>query len=315
MCGNPETAEQLIRELLSQARSKIDEAAVYHLKVHLHLLKSEIQQTVDTALACLRGFGIDIPAHPTDEQVRTEYEAVWHALKGRTIEDLIDLPLMTDRELQAAVKVLSLVNAPAYFIDFRLFCLLAFHIVNVSIRHGMSGNSANAFCNVGVILGSVFHRYNDGYHFARLACDLVEKHGFVAVRGKVLVVAAVVAGWTQPVGAAIDFAEAGFRAAREGGDPAFGCYGMSIAIMYRHLRNDALEVMWRESEMAMDFARNARYDDGAAMFVSQQRFIATMQGRTTSISTFSDGQFDEATFEAQLAGRNPRWLPGIGSSN
>ena len=98
MCGNPETAEQLIGELLSQARSKIDEAAVYHLKVHLHLLKSEIQQTVDTALACLRGFGIDIPVHPTDEQVRTEYEAVWHALKGRTIEDLIDLPLMTDRE-------------------------------------------------------------------------------------------------------------------------------------------------------------------------------------------------------------------------
>ena len=30
-----------------------------------------------------------------------------------------------------------------------------------------------------------------------------------------------------------------------------------------------------------------------------------LQGRTTSISTFSDGQFDEATFEAQLAGRDP----------
>jgi PAS domain S-box-containing protein len=118
-------------------------------------------------------------------------------------------------------------------------------------------------------------------------------------------VSAVVAGWTQPVGTAIDFAEAGFRAAGEGGDPAFGCYGMSIAIMYRHLRNDPLDVVWRESEMAMDFARDARYDDGAAMFVSQQRFIAAMQGRTRSLSTFSDAQFDEATFEAQLAGRNP----------
>ena len=83
--------------------------------------------------------------------------------------------------------------------------------------------------------------------------------------------------------------------------------GMSIAIMYRHLRNDPLEVMWRESEMAMDFARNARYDDGAAMFVSQQRFIATMQGRTASLSTFSDAQFDEATFEAQLAGSGIPW--------
>jgi PAS domain S-box-containing protein len=305
LCGNPEAAEQLIEGLLLQAKSKVDEAAVYHLKVHLHLLKSEIQHTVDTALACLRGFGIDIPVHPTQEQVQAEYEAVWYVLNGRTIESLIDLPLMTDRELQAAMMVLSLVNAPAYFIDFRLFCLLSCYIVKVSIRDGMSVNSANAFCNVGVILGSVFHRYNEGYRFAMLACDLVEKHGFIAVRAKVLVVSAVVAGWTQPVGTAIDFAEAGFRAAREGGDPAFGCYGMSIAIMYRHLRNDPLDVVWRESEMAMDFARDARYDDGAAMFVSQQRFIAAMQGRTRSLSTFSDAQFDEATFEAQLAGRNP----------
>jgi hypothetical protein len=58
--------------------------------------------------------------------------------------------------------------------------------------------------------------------------------------------------------------------------------------------------------MAIDFASKARYDDGAAMFVSQQRFIATMQGRTASFSTFGDAQFDQAAFEAQLTrGRNP----------
>jgi PAS domain S-box-containing protein len=305
LCGNLEAADQLLEELLPRARSKIDEAAVYHLKVHLHLLRSEILQTVDTALACLRGFGIELPRHPTEEQVRAEYEAVWEALDGRTIESLIDLPLMTDRELQAAVSVMSLVNAPAYFVDFRLFCLLACHIVKVSIRLGMSAHAANAFCNLGVILGSVFHRYNEGYRFARLACALVDRHDFTAVRAKVQVICAVVAGWTQPVEAAIDLAEAGFRAAREGGDPAFGCYAMSIAIMYRHLRNDPLEVVWRESEMAMDFARTARYEDGAVMFVVQQRLIATLQGRTTSLSTFSDGQFDESEFEAQLAGGNP----------
>jgi len=34
--------------------------------------------------------------------------------------------------------------------------------------------------------------------------------------------------------------------------------------------------------------------------VIQQRLIATMQGRTATFSTFSDAQFDEAAFEAQL---------------
>ena len=75
---------------------------------------------------------------------------------------------------------------------------------------------------------------------------------------------------------------------------------------YLLLRNDPLDVVWRESEMALDFARRAKYDDVADMIVSQQRFIATMQGRTATFSTFSDAQFDEATFEAQLTeGRMP----------
>ena len=44
--------------------------------------------------------------------------------------------------------------------------------------------------------------------------------------------------------------------------------------------------------------------------MSQQRFIATMQGRTATFSTFSDAQFDEAAFEAQLTG-GPDGLDGL----
>jgi transcriptional regulator with GAF, ATPase, and Fis domain len=60
--------------------------------------------------------------------------------------------------------------------------------------------------------------------------------------------------------------------------------------------------VWRESEMALDFAREAKYGDAADQIGSQRRFIANMQGRTATFSTFSDAQFDEATFEAQLTG-------------
>ena len=61
--------------------------------------------------------------------------------------------------------------------------------------------------------------------------------------------------------------------------------------------------------MALDFARKAKFGDVADIIVSQQRFIATMQGRTATFSTFSDAQFDEAAFEAQLtADRMPMMI-------
>jgi hypothetical protein len=76
--------------------------------------------------------------------------------------------------------------------------------------------------------------------------------------------------------------------------------------MYLLLRGDPLDLVWRESEIALDFVRKAKYSGVEDGVVSQQRFIATMRGRTANLTTFSDAQFDEGAFEAQLSGsRNP----------
>jgi predicted ATPase len=302
LTGGFDRAEQLVVELLQRGVSKVDKAAVYHLKVQLHIVKGEYPQAVESAHACLRLFGIDLPAHPTLEQVQAEYESVWQTLNGRPIESLIDLPLMIDPELQAAMQVFSVLTVPAYFTDFHFYCLQVCRIVKISMQHGTSAASAPAYAFWGVVLGQVFHRYRDAPRFAKLACDLVEKHGFIASQAKVYVSMATVAFWTRPIATAIDFARATSRAAIETGDLTFACYGMFHSVGGLLLRNDPLDTVWRESEMALDFARRAKYGDAADIIGSQQRFIATMQGQTATFSSFSNAQFDEATFEAQLTG-------------
>jgi len=215
LSGNFEKTEQLIVELLQRTSSNVDQARVYRLKVQLHIMKSEHPQAVASALTCLRLFGIDLPAHPTWWQVQAEYEAVWKALNGRSIESLIDLPLMTDPELQAAMQVLSGLTPAAYFTDFHLWCLQVCRMVNVTIQHGTSGTSAHAYGYWGTMLGPVFHRYCDAYRFAKLSCDLVEKYGFIAYLSKAQYAMGTVAFWTQPIATAIDFMRAGFPTANE----------------------------------------------------------------------------------------------------
>ena len=303
---NFDTAERLIEELLQRGNSKVDQAAVYHLKILLHTVKSENAQAVASALTCLRLFGIDIPSYPTWEQVQTEYEAVWQTLNGRPIESLIDLPLMTDPEQQAAMQVLSTLLDAAYFTDFHLFCLLVCRMVNVGTQHGMCGASAHAYGYWGIVLGPVFHRYRDGYRSAKLACDLVEKHGFITYRAKVYRSMGIAALWTQPITTALDFNQAAFRAASETGDLTYACYSVDRSVLILLLRSDPLAAVWRESERGLDFVRKAGYGGVEDNLVSQQRFIAAMQGRTATFPSFGDAQFDEASFEAQLiAKRTP----------
>src|ERR1700730_16872890 len=228
--GNFNKAEELIGELLHCGASKVDQAAAYRLKVILHTVKSEKPQAVDSALTCLRRFGIDIPAHPTQAQVQAEYENVWQNLDGRPIESLIDLPLTTDPDLQAVADMMTVVLPPAYFTDIHLFCLLVCRVVNDSMQHGTSGASANGYGYCGIILGPVFHRYSEGYRFTKLACDLVEKHGFIAIQPKVHLAMGIVAAWTQPITTTIDFSRAAFRTATEMGDLTTACYGMCQSI-------------------------------------------------------------------------------------
>jgi hypothetical protein len=49
LTGDFEEAVQLIVELLQRGESKVDQAAVCHLKVQLHIVKGEYPQAVNSA--------------------------------------------------------------------------------------------------------------------------------------------------------------------------------------------------------------------------------------------------------------------------
>jgi PAS domain S-box-containing protein len=300
LIGNFDEAEGLISELLARSASKVDQAAAYRVKIDLHVMKSENTQAVDSALACLRLFGIEMSAHPTAEQVQAEYENVWKNLDERSIESLIDLPLMTDLEMQAAMRTLSLLYPPALFTDINLVYLHLCHMVNVSLKYGITDASTPGYAWFGTILGPHFQRYTDGYCFGKLACELVEKRDFLAYKAKTYFSMEMVVLWTQPVTTALEYIRAAFRAGVETGDRTIACYSCNHTITDLLLRGDPLDEVWRESERGLNFARQAKFRDVADVIVTQQRFIQNMRGETRSFSTFSDAAFNEETFEADL---------------
>jgi PAS domain S-box-containing protein len=301
LCGNFEEAASLISELIERAASKTDKAAAYRLRIELHNMKSAYQEAVGSALECLRLFGVEMPEHPTWEQVHDEYQKVWLNLGARSIESLIDLPSMTDPEIQAATRVLSGLRV-AFFTDKNLFLLSTCLIVNLSLKYGTIDASAHGYATFGNILGRAFHRYADAYRFGKLGVDLAEKHGFATYKAKIYMNMAWVAIWTKPITTALDFVRAAFSAAVETGDVIFACYCCDHTVTDLLARGDHLDEVWRASEECLDFVRKAKSRDYLDRVVSQQQFIQTMRGRNPPFSTFGDTHLDEATFETQPTG-------------
>src|SRR5258707_8201720 len=96
----------------------------------------------------------------------------------------------------------------------------------MTCRPGRGGAPPQPSGWLGTMLGPKFNRQSDGYRFTKFACDLVEKHGFVAYRTSSYLAMERVALWTQPIATAIGFNRAAFRTANETGTLSWGCYGM-----------------------------------------------------------------------------------------
>ncbi|MGA8655535.1 MAG: AAA family ATPase [Chthoniobacterales bacterium] len=300
LSGNFDEAERLICRLIQRGVSRVDKATAYSLKVVLHLIKSEKRQGVDTALECLRLFGIEMSAHPTREEVKNEFEIVWRNLAGRSIESLVDLPLMTNPEMHAAMRVLSFLTGPALYTDINLYHLHFCKMVNLSLTYGTSDASTFGYAGFGAILCLPFQRYGDGYRFAKLAGELVEKYGFTAYKAKVYLAMEMVVLWTQPIDVGINLIRTAFHAGVESGDLSYACYSCMHLVTDLLTKGAHLDDVWQESEICLDFVRKGRYQDAAEAIISQQQLIRNLRGQTVAFSTFSDGNFDEQNFESRL---------------
>jgi predicted ATPase len=103
------------------------------------------ERAVAVGLDYLRSLGGEWSPHPTEDVARREYDKIWSELGERAIEDLIDLPVMTDPVSLATMDVLTKLGAPAGFTDANLYTVLFSRAVNLSLARGNGDASCFAY--------------------------------------------------------------------------------------------------------------------------------------------------------------------------
>ena len=83
---------------------------------------------------------------------------MWQQIGSRPIEELLDLPRMTDPVWRATMDVLTAVVSPALFTDQNLYCLVIGRMANLSLEHGNSDASSYAYAVLGTVLGAAVRR-------------------------------------------------------------------------------------------------------------------------------------------------------------
>jgi predicted ATPase/signal transduction histidine kinase len=285
---------RLISELLARGKSKIDRAAVYRLKMHLHMVESALPEAIQSGLDCLQMFDVVLPVKPTPQDLEIEYNQVWLNLGVRPIESLIDLPSMTNSEMETVMSVLSILSRAAYLVDSNLTYLIVCRMVNISLTHGTTDASAQGYAWFALYLGPVSHRYRDGDRFVELAIRFIEKHQLSAWTSDIYLLAQMVVIWTRPLTIAVEFLRTSFRAAVESGDVVLGCYSLEHMVTDMLARGDSLDQLWPELVKALDFAKKAKFMQVVNVLTSMQAFVQSLRGGTASASGFAEEEINAA---------------------
>ncbi|TKC90765.1 ATP-binding sensor histidine kinase [Polyangium fumosum] len=301
--GGFTAAEGLLSVVLGHARTNVDHARATCVKVYLHTIQDQYDEAVAAAITGLRPFGIVLSPHPSRDQVDQEYGRIWQMLGERRIEDLIDLPLMTDPDGKAALDILVAINSPALYTDENLVCLTTCHSVNLSLQHGNAAGSSFAYVFFGMLLGPAFSQYRLGFRFGKLGYDLVETRGLTGYKAKVLLEFFLLSYWARPASTRRALVDSAFAAALEVGDVTFACYAGNNLITFLIVKGERLEEVHRESERALSFARKAKFGAFEGVIVVQQRLLQNLRGLTAHFGSFNGAGFDEAEHEALLAKR------------
>ncbi len=300
LSGEFDEAERLIDAMLQRAQTKVDSAAVYRLKVELHVFRAQNDLAVASALAALRLLGIGLSAKPSWEDVQREYDRIWTTLDGRPVESVVDLPPMTDPEKIATIGLLAVLYAPAYFTNFNLTALSIFHMVNLSLMHGNPATS-QGFALFGWIIGPAFGRYEEGHRICGLACAMADERNEVLDMSRIRVFMGMTSQWTQPLSTATQWHRSAYEIGVRIGDLYFAAYAGGQAVQSLFLNGDALDQVTQAADEYLDFARSIGFRDGAEMIVSTERTVASLRGLTRDLRSFDDASFDEDAFESEPA--------------
>jgi PAS domain S-box-containing protein len=306
LTGAVAEAEQRLEALSTRAINTVERATVACLRLDLYTTLDQSSRAIAVGLEYLRHLGINWSPHPTNEEARREYEQVWSQLGSRMIEDLIELPLMSDPASLATMDVLTKMATPSLYTDTNLVALVACRAVNLSLESGNCDGSCMPYVWLPMVAGPRFGDYRTAvYRFGQLGYDLVERRGLTRFQARTYELFGYgVVPWTRHVRAGRDPLRRAFEAALKNGDLIFAAYCGTQLNTNLLAVGDPLAEAEGEAQQALAFSQKMRFGLVIDCNAAQLGLIRSLRGLTPIFGCFDDEQFNEARIERRFS-ENP----------
>jgi PAS domain S-box-containing protein len=297
LTGNFAEADTLFDMILGRARSNLDRAKVFSLRMQLYQVAGRYDESFAVACDALRDFGIVLPR--SDQDIQAAIDAALRDiplnLAGRAIGELVDAPVAADPVSRAIINLLVEAMPCAFAARPVFYPLITLKAVNLSLQHGNTDNSSFAYGNFALMLVSGVDDIPTAVQFSEMSLRLNEKFGNRRLYGKLLHLhASHINFWRRHMAANLPVLERAIGACLEVGDLVFAG-NLAFNTVWQAIETGAvLEDVQVLAEKYAALARDSHNDAVHETIRLEQQFVASLRGKTTETLKLNDDKFDEA---------------------
>ena len=223
-------AEQLVEQARQGVTDPLDQVKITAKQLLILIAQNQLSTVLAIARPALADLDVTLPdpdTAPQDLVAQLHQEMRDRGLTA--IEDLADLPAMSEPAKQEAMRILTILFAPVLIGYPHLMPLLAAKMVELCIRHGNSPLAAFAYVFYGWLLCGVLGDIESGYRFGQLGVSILEHFAVSEINCKVEeVFAGFVKHWKDPLETTLEALRKSFQSALEVGDLEYAGYSGTI---------------------------------------------------------------------------------------
>lgn len=293
LTGDRVQADQWTETMLKNAKTPIEKGLVLSARTRQYATIGKMRESLQAAREGLTFLGFEFVKDPTAENVAEEVRRVSENLKGRTIADLINMPILDEPKAKIASQLL-METFPAAFLSGsgEIFPYLVLKSVNIALCYGNSPETAFAYAAYGMLLCGLFDDPARGYEYGKLGVNIIEKFDDVALKSRIIYVYTMfIHHWSNHWSSMTPWFRKGIEAGYQSGDLLYLAYSAQDCIIWDPKLD--LETASKEHRKLLKIVKECAYQDSYDSGTLFLQFQLNMQGLTKSRYSLTDDDFDE----------------------
>jgi PAS domain S-box-containing protein len=294
LSGHFDEMERLVEEVLNRAKTVLDKVRAYDSRIQAWLSRGDPKEALKTGLEVLQLLGISLGEAPSQLDVQAGLEETASRFAGREIEDLINLPEMTEPVPLAAIYILASTVGAAFMVSPALMVLVVCKMVNLSIAHGNTIWSLLSYATYGMMLCGVVQDIELGYRFGKLSLNLAKRLSNKKGNCKALLVAGFhIIHWKDHLRETFPILTEGYQSGIASGEFEFASYCAFSLCYCPFFAGQELTELEQQTAIYRKATQQIRRETPSTWLAMLQQTILNLRGQSENPSRLVGCLYDE----------------------